>query len=84
MNSTGNPELTLSRLLEKARLGENYTSQIGGGALGSGSQSSSPGLPQHSGLPNNTAAGAGAGAAAVDPSSQRIIVGVDFGTTYSG
>ncbi|RPB20356.1 actin-like ATPase domain-containing protein [Terfezia boudieri ATCC MYA-4762] len=82
MNPAGNSELTLTRLLEKARLGEKYTAQIGAGALGLGSQSPSPGLPQHSSGANN-GAGTGAGTT-VDPSSQRIIVGVDFGTTYSG
>lgn len=86
MNPVGNPELTLSRLLEKAKL-ENYTAQIGTGVLGPGSQSS-PGLPQHStGANSNNGAGAGAGVGVgttIDPSSQRIIVGVDFGTTYSG
>jgi len=82
MSAAGNSELTLTRLLEKARLGENYTAQIGAGALGLGSQPSSPGLPLHNSVVNN---GAATGAAAtVDPSSQRIIVGVDFGTTYSG
>lgn len=76
MNPPGNPELTLSRLLEKAKLGENYTSQIGAGALSPGSQSSSPALSG----PGAAVAAPGAG----DPSAQRIIVGVDFGTTYSG
>ena len=79
MNPSSNPELTLSRLLEKAKLGENYTSQIGAGALSPGSQSSSPALSG----PGSGLVGAGTGAVG-DPSAQRIIVGVDFGTTYSG
>jgi len=77
-----NSELRLSRLLEKTGLGENYPAQIGAGTQGPGPQSPSPGFPQHdSGTNNGTGAEAGT---QVDPSSQRIIVGVDFGTTYSG
>lgn len=91
MNPSGNPELTLSRLLEKARLSDYNTL-----AAGVPSASSSPGLGGVQQQNNSLGLGAGAMAvgagtgsqagtgASTDPSSHRIIVGVDFGTTYSG
>ena len=80
MNPAGGAELTLSRLLEKARLSEyNNSQQSGGAASPSSSPASGVGVGNASSGAANAAGGAGS-----DPSSQRIIVGVDFGTTYSG